>query len=467
MPDRVQVSVSNENAEIVKCGTLSDQDVSIKTTILLDISSSIPAEMRDRVVEATKKFIEAKPANEEIRIYSFGENLRLIQDFTADRYDLILSLESITFDDIESKIYEAIYSTIPVLSLVEDKPTFFRTIILTDGVDDTASGVTKEELFVKLQNQFYPIDVVAIDRSKTAENKELAAIVRISGGRYHSLYPEVILNVLVQSLSVNKLSYVEATLPLSLLDGSIRQVDVSDGSVHLSADVKFSVHNKFSPVTDPEEIAPLTPTYTAPANPDLTAKPSIFSTKSPLVFIAIGLGVVGLISVIIIILRTRKKKKKAPEPYSDFTHVVPEEKEPYYNDKTEFLGETDFSGAQYTIKLSQLNSPGQVWTLPVKDSLIIGRLAHCHVRFSDMSVSREQCKISVHSSGLIVTHLGKTNKTMLNGAIVSDSAPLLSGDQIKFGRETLRVDYIQAVGNQPSTERKAEDNRSGRTESIF
>jgi len=69
------------------------------------------------------------------------------------------------------------------------KPYFYRTVVTTDWVDDTVSGITKEELLIRLQNERYPIDVVAVSGNEMGENKELAAIVRMSGGRYNVLNP--------------------------------------------------------------------------------------------------------------------------------------------------------------------------------------------------------------------------------------------------------------------------------------
>ena len=63
-------------------------------------------------------------------------------------------------------------------------PCYYRTIVITDGIDDTAGGVTKEELYLRLRDDTYPIDVVAVSKTKQGEpEKELAALTRMSRGR--------------------------------------------------------------------------------------------------------------------------------------------------------------------------------------------------------------------------------------------------------------------------------------------
>lgn len=104
--------------------------------------------------------------------------------------------------------------------------------------------------------------------------------------------------------------------------------------------------------------------------------------------------------------------------------------------------------AKFTIKLTELNPSGRSWTFPMISELLIGRGPHCPIQFSDKSVSREQCKISIQNDQLFVVQIGMTNNTLLNGAIVRDSAPLRAGDVLKFGRGALRVDQIQALESQ-------------------
>jgi pSer/pThr/pTyr-binding forkhead associated (FHA) protein len=139
-----------------------------------------------------------------------------------------------------------------------------------------------------------------------------------------------------------------------------------------------------------------------------------------------------------------------------------------YSTQTEYVSDSSSEETQYTIKLSNPNDPRKTWTLPVSGDLLIGRSEHCTVRLDDKSVSREQCKIVVQGAGLAVVHLGSTNKTSLNGNSVVGSSPLQSGDTLKFGRETLRIDYIQSLGTPiPQPQEQQQNQTKGKTESIF
>jgi hypothetical protein len=475
-PNALKCSVSNQNAEITATGSLSDDNTLIKTIVLLDISTSMPAVIRDGVITSLKKMVEQKAVNEEFKLVVFGDEIKTLHDFSSDRYDLASAIEKIKFDGTQSKIYDAIYNTIPRIASFDKKPTFYRTIVITDGVDNTASGITKEELFLKLQSEHYPVDVITVSSKERAEDKELSAIVRMSGGKYYSLNPDTDIDILVQNLNMNGSFYFEAKIPSALLDGTIRQIDINDGVSKISLDVKipvFNTPNVDTPTqTEPEEETPETSStiglITSPLpveTENLKSITTIFGDYTIVIFIGAGVALIILIAVIIAVLVTegKKKKNRTLSEVGNYSGYKNENN----SGKTEFIGDEDYSNAQYTIKLSSLNNPNQNWTLPINGQILIGRAEHCSVRLDDKSVSREQCKIIHQGSGLVIVHMGSSNKTFLNGSNVAESSPLQSGDTIKIGRETLRVDYIQTLGN-PIPKSEPQLNSSNRnTECMF
>ena len=186
-------------------------------------------------------------------------------------------------------------------------------------------------------------------------------------------------------------------------------------------------------------------------------------------WIATGIVLVIIIAVavLVVVLLTGDKKRAnalySPAPPTDagienqWDHV----------EKTEFFSDAATSTAQFTIQLSRLNNPSKTWTLPVSRELFIGRAPHCSVQLDDTSVSREQCKILVQGFTLVVVHLSSTNKTTLNGINVVDSPVLQSGDTLKFGRESLRIDYIQMSGSTFQKPEPPKNNNHEYTASLF
>lgn len=127
----VTVDVSNQPAEIIDGGLLTDKDVKIRTTLLLDISASMPKSMRDSVLGYLNNYIETISSNEQLRIVTFGEEIIVLQDFTSDRYDLSKAVSEIKFEGQQSMIYDAVYNTMPRIGANNDNdaPCYYLSLI--------------------------------------------------------------------------------------------------------------------------------------------------------------------------------------------------------------------------------------------------------------------------------------------------------------------------------------------------
>lgn len=71
-----------------------------------------------------------------------------------------------------------------------------------------------------------------------------------------------------------------------------------------------------------------------------------------------------------------------------------------------------------------------------EDPVVIGRLPECDVVLGDANVSRRHAEIRRTEEGMVVTDLGSTNGTRVNGSPVREQV-LESGDEITLGSTTL------------------------------
>ncbi len=454
--DSVTCKVSNREAQVLRTGSISDGDAMVKTTVLIDISSSIPANMRDSVISAIDTLIEQKSSSDEYKLVTFGEKETVLCDFTADRYDLSKAAQNIVFDGNWSMIYDAVYNTIPDSSdQTPDVPVLCRTIVITDGVDLTKTGVTLEELFLKLQSSRYPVDVLSVSAAPDeTPNKELSAITRISGGRYCNLSPDTELSSLDAALGVGSCSYLEVQVPEQLLDGSVRQVDLTIGADTLSLDVKFpAIYEQ----PEPEEPAPAVPPSGQEAAPAAPA-PSFMEQYGMICAAAAALATLVLIAVLVMVLKGKKPKESEQKHNIDSTAG---QRTRDGEETVPFTGE-----AQYTIKVSAPKHPGREWVLEIAGEVMIGRADHCDIVLEDKTVSREHCKIAAREEGLEAIHLG-SNRTAINGVKVSGRCTLNSGDILSVGAEQLRIDYIQKLGSPATMVLESSGDPGRKTEPFF
>lgn len=471
------VKIADQTAKIYGYGSLADKSILVRTTILVDVSASIPLSVRSKVIEFVKYKIENIAEHEQISIITFDSETTVIQDFTSDRYDLDKAASTIKFNSKKSAVYDAIYKTISKVDVLDDKPCFYHTIVMTDGADRTEQGVTKEELLAKLQAEPYPIDVICVSKTKpSAKNKDLSDLTKSSGGgRYFDIYPEADATLLFSDVSVSDYYWIRAEIPATLLDGSIRQIDVSDKTNHVSFSMKMPIADV--PVENPDasesDSSPVLSVQQPVSSPAATAQtePPVLGNgdeqnaqlDTAMLIIVIAAAVLAVIVIISVIIYKVKKKRLQSE----------EAQYPYHINgnagiaATELIKESE-SKEHYSIKISNTANQDD-WILNVFSDIIIGRAKECAVIIDEKSVSREQCKIAASKNGLVISNLSSSNKTKLNGMILAAEVPLHPADNIHFGRVKLRVDYIQKITDETLRLQPVSTNNTDveATQSIF
>ncbi len=466
----LSVKVANNEVDVIDFGTINEAKILTRTTILIDISNSVPTASRDKVSEFLKYQVENITENEEIRILTFGNEVNILQEFTSDRYDLSKAVERIVYNGTQSAVYDAIYNTMPELNFNYEEPCFYRTVVVTDGADHAAHGITKEELLMKLQSTTYPIDVICVNKAKPKNsNKDLSSLTRISNGRYYDIYPGSDIRQIYSVLSVKDYYWIRASVPYKYLDGSIRQVDVQDDRNHVSFDIKMSVvdyniteeSDVYTLVTEEniwesDSMSSITEAADAAQNDDNE------NAGFTLILLILGIAVVLLI-IIVVFICLHSRKKPADDAVMPYKPRIYKE---YYHDDNEFK-EKEYcydDNEIYLIKISDAFDITLSWTIEISSEIIIGRADNCDITLTDKSVSHEQCKIAVRAKGLVIQNLSSSNHTKLNGNKVNEEILLHSSDILHFGRVTLRVDSIQKIG---AAEKKVNTDDKNKTDDVW
>jgi hypothetical protein len=419
--DASSVKVSNREAEITAGGSLAEYGAVVRTTFLVDISTSIPVNVRADIITLLGYFIENKNPLEEYRIVTFGEGLTVLQDFTADRYDINAAVNKISYTDELTHIYDSLYNMMPELTPLDGIPCYYRCIVITDGADVADTGVTSSELYLRLQLESYPINIIEAV-TDSGPDKDIAALARISGGKVIPISPGADMAAISAQLTTENIRYINAVIPAELLDGSVRQVNITGGGAELQFDIKIPIYE--APVVQtPVPTQEPTPEPTPVPTPDPTAIPTPVPTQEPAkteslfgwpIYVIAGVSLALVITAIVLFIMNNKKKRPAaasPPP------------------------------ADNSITLCDYNNAAQVWNLSLKYEILIGRNESCQVVLIDTSISRPQCRIYVAEVPML-EHLGKANTTCLNGSPVLLPVEISQGDLIKMGRVTLVVERL-------------------------
>ena len=103
-----------------RSGSLADMGVTVQTQLLVDVSTSMPAPLRDKVLAVMDALIASIPPGEQYQLAAIGEQVSVLQPFTSDRYDLAVGASKIAFNGQESRIYDAVYNTLPQIAPLEE-----------------------------------------------------------------------------------------------------------------------------------------------------------------------------------------------------------------------------------------------------------------------------------------------------------------------------------------------------------
>ena len=436
--DSLNCKISNQKAEIVDSGFLADRDVAIYTTILVDTSMSIPEKVRASINSYLDMLIRDISENEKYRLLTFGEKLEMLQEFTGDRYDLAVAAEKIEFDSPFSSLYDAVYHTIPEIETQEGKACYYRTILITDTTEDSTSSITKEELYLNLQEKTYPLDIIAVTKKKQkTSDRNLSALARISGGREENLYPKADVSALSEAFALDKVFWIRIKVPVELLDGAVRQVDISDGTQSLQMDVKIPAFDMpviledFSEPKNEENMKEITK---AAVKTDSNSQPK----KRMELLLLVAFALLCFATIIIFVLFRALKKKRTNEhtklnPYLESGQLENQK----IGNKTEIMSNTS------CLRLRNKDNTDQIWEILFSREIIIGRDSSSQVCLTDMSVSYKQCKLYLVNRALMIENLSNSNITQLNGEILERTKNVKEGDTIKCGRITLQIEAIQ------------------------
>lgn len=73
-------------------------------------------------------------------------------------------------------------------------------------------------------------------------------------------------------------------------------------------------------------------------------------------------------------------------------------------------------------------------------TVTVGRLPECTISINDSNISRNHAEVKAGPTAYLVSDLGSTNGTMVNGVRISGERPLSDGDIISFGSTHVRFE---------------------------
>ncbi|MBF0229870.1 MAG: VWA domain-containing protein [Desulfamplus sp.] len=287
-----------ENIEGVKFSAFVDADSAALTStskfdadndgaaylFLVDVSKSLNAAQFGQIKEALSTWVKAIKEKDKAALMTFGTAVRTVQDFTADKELLIKAVNELALTDMNTQLHLGLARAIELCRRKDaDLPGRRAVITLSDGQDDFAGGMTKNEVLNQLKDDPIPIYAIGFAKPPVTQEKEsylktLGEFARTSGGLYfNSANSGNTINV-----DNTPLSEIYGKVRQSVLDVWAAQLDCkdcpADGGVHR---LQMSMESGSRTITDGQNIRllPITPAVeeTTPVTPAIEES----TTESP------------------------------------------------------------------------------------------------------------------------------------------------------------------------------------------
>lgn len=459
----VSVQIGTSTGEMASAVPITEQDVSMRTIVMIDNSISITKENREKIADFLQNLIADRDAKEEMAITIFSEDVTWLTEYTGDYSTLKQAIDGIEYQDQETYLTDVLYDLITTKYLADGEDVYRRIIVISDGVDNKSLGYTKEELYSLLKENPYPIYTIGCVNGKNNDELEnMFALSRMTSAESF-LMDEVentldITDLLKEDRNIVKL--VIAPAP-EAMDGSKKTVKISGtdqgAAINLSADITMPQQTqivKEDPIPEPKpEPDP---------QPQPEPEPVVVeedtnngeSMKMAVLIVIFCFVVVAAVAVVVILIILKKKRNKVQfEPIDDNILQELERNFEPSDEKTELVrtNTPDDDGHTYMIwnnrntyqvVLTDMHSMAKTFQVPLERSIVVGRKQGMSgiVLDYEKSVSGKHCEISVRDGKFYIKDLQSANGTYVNNSKVLSETEIFSGNIIKLGRLELKFE---------------------------
>ena len=476
--ENMDVSVGTLAADSFRMQKISELELPMRTLVLVDNSLSISESERDSVSELLQNLISDRMQNEEIAVGVFGEDISMLADYTADYAPLKQAIDGITYEDQDTYIIDVLYHLIAEQYADSAEDVYRRIILISDGVDNQSLGYTKDELHELIRKTPVPIYAVGCaDNASEDELEEMFALSRMTSADYFLIGETDSLldinNALNQDRDIVKLTVTPAQ---EMMDGSRKAVRITpfEGSpVTVEAVMPHNVQAQDTSAEDAQEDSQEKEDLEAEEDEDAAAAEEAEDAGDDnaeaaeetgqqggntlffvIFFCVIGAIVIVLVIGIILIIKSRKGKKPSFETLDDTLMDQLNQSIQSGSGKTEIIGAfappSDDGNTvmiwnqqvTYQVVLTDVNSPARTFSVPLSQSIVIGRTKEvCDIALDfDKSVSGRHCEITVRDGRFYLRDLQSSNGTYVNDSKVLTESEIFSGNILRLGRAEMRFE---------------------------
>lgn len=440
-PEQLSITVGAEKADITSIKPFAETNQGTAFIFLVDVSKSLKPKDFIQIQSSLNDWVVGLNEHDHAALISFGSQVNVLQDFTQNIDSLKKTVTKLAATDNETFLYQGLTKAFELgRRLDKTLPKRRVIVVLTDGIDDAAGGVTKDEVFLQMAENRIPIYAIGFTLpplTQTKENglKELGVLARTSGG--HFLKADSMPLSAAYTLQKERIAHsyeVAITCASCKAEGQLNRLNINlnagDRSLNDGVDIRLL----------PQQEQSIKDSITELSQQD---KVKLFVVKIFTDYPYVAWPALVLISALLVwlIVYLIKAKRRARELLlrQDIENKAIHEIDGSVTVAIKKVAPKKLP--KYTLSFSVVTGEqqGKTYDIPFNEAMLIGRLTNCDLVVNDSEASANHAEISLEKGILAIKDLGSTNGTAINGVPIHTVHYLQEGDQILIGRTELRL----------------------------
>jgi len=439
LPDQLSVTIGTQSAHVKKITPFGSSHEGIAYILLVDISKSLKKQQFVKIREALNAWIDDISPEDRVLIMTFGTNVGLLQDFTPDKDLLRSGVEGLKPTDNHTQLNLGIARAMEIARRTDDGLPARRVIVtLSDGDDDFAGGMTKQEVLDRIKEEQVPIYAIGFYNPPYSNKKEeylkiLGEFSRTSGGEYYKAGNRSFLEMYTAIRQRIKNVYVASILCDTCTgDGGVYrlQMNISAGqrSTTDGKDIRLLPPPQVPDTPEPQQVSPSEQTAPTPVLP--------FWQTLPVWNYAAAGGVLLLLCLLVILRRSNPKSIE-----NEVVELTSPVDTPSTDQYEKSSGKQSHPGITVRLTAVGTNDSYSPYVMEVFDSIVLGRdKTLCDVGLmGDDGISTRHCQMISENGMVYVVDLRSTNGIIVNGVPTMGRQRLEEGDMLLLGDSEFRV----------------------------
>jgi Mg-chelatase subunit ChlD len=434
-------TVGNAPTKISRLVPFEDAKEGVGFILLVDISKSLSRDQFVQMKSTLVAFVDSMSELDRVALISFGQGVKVIQDFTANRSKIKDQIAGLTPTDEETAFYGGIDKAVNLARAGgADVPARRVVITLTDGVNDLTGGVSKGDIAERLKADPVPLYLIGFVQGKPSAEEESAIGVmktfsRLSGGRYYDgrggewrgIYFAI-------SRAIRSAFLLETEVTNFRSEGAVYPVSVSLIAANRTWTEKMELTIPAGGALTPAQVPSPTTAASSGQRTDTLSDPMNL-------WMVFGAVVIALLAAGWFFVRRRRLGKSS-------IAVVSAPPNRAFPPESEMLGAASIPtepAPGVLIRLTRIDAGASTnqFELEIADRVVIGSdpLVSHLVFDQDEGIAAAHCEIFFEAGYLFLRDLSSATGTLLNGMPLADQRRIEDQDVLRIGQTEMRITF--------------------------